>query len=112
MPRWKPRILGQWQDPRGITVSLDWACWYRHIQRFHPEIDQFVVVAATITTPDGVFRSAHTSIRSCFYRRGIHPKFPHLIVKVVVEMTGDRTAVVRTAYLTKNINAGEVQLWP
>lgn len=97
------------RDPLGRTVRLTENTWSRHIlnkETGHPEFEGLIhIVKATVETPHLIVASSRRSTSDVYFRKGAHPMYPHLFVKVPVDFRG-AIGYVSTAMLQKNETQG------
>lgn len=73
--------------------------------------DLLYLVELAIASPSCTFHDKEFTDRECFYLIG-HRDLPGEVMKVVIRYNADNEGFVITAFPRRNVNAGEVRIWP
>ena len=100
-------------DPWGRQIVMSRAIWGAHVISQRPWMAAYLSsIEQTIRSPTWINHDVDSDERECFYAEHVLPRFPHLLLKLVIHFVDESHGVVITAYPPKRQKPSEARKWP
>ncbi len=100
-------------DPWGRRIVMSRATWETHVISQRPWMAAYLPsIERAIRSPPWINQDGDYQERECFYAERVLPHFPHLLLKLVIELVDESHGVVITAYSLKRQKPSEARKWP
>lgn len=102
------KFIFEVKDPKGRVIRLAHKTWQDHILTDNDrwEFRDPSPIKSAVGKPHLVVKSDKVPDAQVFYRKGAHPEYPHLWVKVPVRFWQPQVGTISTAMLTHSVSQG------